>query len=116
METETTKDLQIDSQTDLAPIPAELAAKIEFVAIATPLIRAGRRTTPVHPMTKMGVMKNWNIHQITTIRELTQLARYFPHYNVACVGIRGSRCNRATGEEIGNDCFLDIDAKRVLER
>ncbi len=116
METETTKTPQADSETTVTPIPAELAAKIDFVAIATPLILAGRRITPVHPMTKMGVMKNWNIHQITTIEELTKLAKYFPHYNVGCVGKRGCRCNPATGEKIRSDCFLDIDAKGVLER
>jgi hypothetical protein len=115
MESET-KDLQTDAETDLTPIPAELAAKIDFIAIGTPLIRAGRRITPVHPMTKMGVMRNWNIHQITTIRELTALAKYYPHHNVGCVGKRGSRCDSATGKEIGNDCFLDIDAGGVLER
>ncbi len=97
-------------------IPKDLAAKIDFVAIATPLIRAGRRITPVHPMTKLGAMKNWNTHQITTIVELKKLAKYFPHHNVGCVGVSGYRLDKATGDEVGNDSFLDIDAKGELER
>jgi hypothetical protein len=32
--------------------------RVHFVAIAAPLINRGFRVTPVHPETKMGVMKN----------------------------------------------------------
>jgi hypothetical protein len=110
---------KIDSQIVIpqtVEIPKDLAAKIDFVAIATPLIRAGRRITPVHPMTKLGAMKHWNKHQITSIVELKKLAKYFPHHNVGCVGIAGHHTDNATGEEVGNDCFLDIDAEGELER
>jgi hypothetical protein len=97
-------------------IPKDLAAKIDFVAIATPLIRAGRRITPVHPLTKLGAMKHWNKHQITSLIELKKLAKYYAHHNVGIVGISGSRLNPATGERKGNDCFLDIDSEGTLER
>ena len=109
---------KIDSQIvipETVEIPEDLAAKIDFVAIATPLIRAGRRITPVHPMTKLGAMKHWNKHQMTSLIELKKLAKYFSHYNVGCVGISGYRTDN-TGEDVGNDCFLDIDAEGELER
>src|SRR5450759_1884008 len=32
--------------------------KVDFVAVATPLVERGFRVTSVHPETKMGVMKN----------------------------------------------------------
>jgi hypothetical protein len=66
-------------------------------------------------MTKLGAMKHWNKHQITSIVELNKLSKYFPHHNVGCVGISGYRTDN-TGEDVGNDCFLDIDAQGELER
>jgi len=46
--------------------------KVDFVAIATPLVERGFRVTPVHPETKMGVMKNWPNWQITTPTEVLE--------------------------------------------
>ena len=80
--------------------------KVDFVAIATPLVERGFRVTPVHPETKMGVMKNWQKFQLTTIDEVRKYAEYFPHHNVGVVGKRG----------VGRHCFLDVDAPGVVER
>jgi len=79
---------------------------IDFVAIATPLVERGFRVTPVHPETKMGVMKNWQKFQLTTIEDVRKYAKYFPHHNVGVVGKRGVR----------RHCFLDVDAPGVVER
>ena len=81
-------------------------AKVDFVAIATPLVKRGFRVTPVHPETKMGVMKNWQKFQLTTIEDVQKYAEYFPHHNVGVVGKRG----------VGRHCFLDVDAPGVVER
>jgi len=80
--------------------------KVDFVAIATPLVERGFRVTPVHPETKMGVMKNWQKFQLTTIDDIRKYAEYFPHHNVGVVGKRG----------VGRHCFLDVDARGVVER
>jgi hypothetical protein len=80
--------------------------KVDFVAIATPLVERGFRVTPVHPDTKMGVMKNWQKFQLTTIDDIRKYAEYFPHHNVGVVGKRG----------VGRHCFLDVDAPGVAER
>jgi hypothetical protein len=79
---------------------------IDFVAIATPLVERGFRVTPVHTETKMGVMKNWQKFQLTTIEDVRKYAKYFPHHNVGVVGKRG----------VGRHCFLDVDAPGVVER
>ena len=79
--------------------------KVDFVAIAIPLVERGFRVTPVHPETKMGVMRNWQKFQLTTIDDVRTYAKYFPHHNVGVVGKRG----------IGRHCFLDVDAKGVVE-
>jgi hypothetical protein len=79
---------------------------IDFVAIATPLIERGFRVTPVHPETKMGVMKNWQNWQITTPAEVLKYSKgKYANHNVGVVGKRG----------VGRHCFLDVDAKRVVE-
>jgi hypothetical protein len=80
--------------------------KVDFVAIATPLVERGFRVTPVHPETKMGVMKNWQNFQFTTVDDVRKFAKYYPHHNVGVVGKRG----------VGRHCFLDVDAKDVVER
>jgi hypothetical protein len=80
--------------------------KVDFVAIATPLVEREFRVTPVHPETKMGVMKNWQKFQLTTIDDIRKYAEYFPHHNVGVVGKRG----------VGRHCFLDVDAPGVVER
>jgi hypothetical protein len=80
--------------------------KVDFVAIATPLVERGFRVTPVHPETKMGVMKNWQKFQLTTIDDIRKYAEYFPHHNIGVVGKRG----------VGRHCFLDVDALGVAER
>jgi hypothetical protein len=80
--------------------------KVDFVAIATPLVERGFRVTPVHPETKMGVMKNWQKFQLTTIDDIRRYAEYFPHHNVGVVGKLG----------VGRHCFLDVDAPGVVER
>ena len=80
--------------------------KVDFVAIATPLVERGFRVTPVHPETKMGVMKNWQKFQLTTIDDIRKYAEYFPHHNVGVVGKRG----------FDRHCFLDVDAPGVVER
>jgi bifunctional DNA primase/polymerase-like protein len=79
---------------------------IDFVAIATPLVERGFRVTPVHPETKMGVMKNWQNFQLTTIDDVRKYAKYFPHHNVGVVGKRGA----------GPHGFLDVDAAGLVER
>jgi len=79
---------------------------IDFVAIATPLVERGFRLTPVHPETKMGVMKNWQNFQLTIIEDVRKYAKYFLHHNVGVVGKRG----------VGRHCFLDVDAPGVVER
>ncbi len=79
---------------------------IDFVAIATPLVERGFRLTPVHPETKMGVMKNWQNFQLTTIEDVRKYAKYFLHHNVGVVGKRG----------VDRHCFLDVDAPGVVER
>jgi len=81
-------------------------SRIDFVAIATPLVERGFRVTPVHPETKSGVMRNWQNHQATTPDEVLKHAKYYPHHNVGVVGKRG----------VGRHMFLDIDAENVLER
>ena len=78
----------------------------DFVAIATPLVERGFRVTPVHPETKMGVMKNFQNFQLTTIEDVRKYAKYFPHHNAGVVGKRG----------VGRHMFLDIDAEGVVER
>ena len=80
--------------------------KVDFVAIATPLVEREFRVTPVHPETKMGVMNNWQKFQLTTIDDVRKYAEYFPHHNVGVVGKRG----------VGRHCFLDVDAPGVVER
>jgi Bifunctional DNA primase/polymerase, N-terminal len=83
-------------------------SQIDFVSIATPLVNRGFRVTPVHPETKMGVMKNWQKFQLTTIEDVRKYAKYFPHHNVGVVGKRG----------VGRHCFLDVGAwsKRLRTR
>ena len=62
------------------------------------------RVTPVHPETKMGVMKNW---QITTPAEVLKYSKgKYAKHNVGVVGKRG----------VGRHCFLDVDAPGVVER
>jgi Bifunctional DNA primase/polymerase, N-terminal len=80
---------------------------INFVNIALPLIQRGFRVTPVHPLTKRGVMKNWQNWQITTPEQLSKYAggKYACH-NVGVVGKRG----------VGRDMFLDFDAAGEIER
>ena len=80
--------------------------KVDFLAIATPLVERGFRVTPVHPETKMGVMRNWQKFQLTTIEAVRKYAKYFPHHNVGVVGKRG----------VDRHCFLDVDAPGVVER
>ena len=81
--------------------------KVDFVAIATPLVELGFRVTPVHPETKMGVMKNWQNWQITTPAEVLKYSTgKYANHNVGVVGKRG----------LGRHCFLDVDAKGVVER
>lgn len=80
---------------------------INFVEIALPLIQRGFRVTPVHPLTKRGVMKNWQNWQITTPEGLEKYrtGKYAGH-NVGVVGKRG----------VGRDMFLDFDAPGEIER
>jgi hypothetical protein len=81
--------------------------QIDFVAIATPLVERGFRVTPVHPETKMGVMKNWQNWQITTPAEVLKYSKgKYANHNVGVVGKGG----------VGRHCFLDVDAKGVVER
>lgn len=80
--------------------------KPDYIGIAMPLVERGFRVTPVHPETKMGVLKNWQSHQATTPEEVLMHAKYYPHHNVGVVGKRG----------VGRHCFLDIDADGVAER
>ena len=80
---------------------------IDFVAIATPLVERGFRVTPVHPETKMGVMKNWQNWQITTPAEVLKYSTgKYANHNVGVVGKRG----------VGRHCFLDVDAKGVVKK
>ena len=80
---------------------------IDFVAIATPLVERGFRITPVHPETKRGVMKNLQNWQITTTAEVLKYSKgKYANHNVGVVGKRG----------VGRHCFLDVDAKGVVER
>jgi len=82
-------------------------AKVDFVAIATPLVNRGFRVTPVHPETKMGVVKNWQNWQITTPAEVLKYSEgKYANHNVGVVGKRG----------VGRHCFLDVDALGVVER
>lgn len=81
--------------------------KVDFVAIATPLVERGFRVTPIHPETKMGVMKNWQNWQITTPAEVLKYSTgKYANHNVGVVGKRG----------VGRHCFLDVDAPGVVER
>jgi hypothetical protein len=80
--------------------------RVDFVAIAIPLVERGFRVTPVHPETKMGVMKNWQNFQLTTPEMVQEYAKYFPNHNVGIVGKRG----------VDRHCFLDVDAPGVVER
>jgi hypothetical protein len=75
-------------------------AKPDFISIATPLVKRGFRVTPVHPETKMGVMKNWQNFQITSEEEVITFAKYYRHHNVAVVGKRSP----------GRHMFLDDDS------
>lgn len=70
----------------------------DFVSIASPLVKRGFRVTPVHALTKMGVMNN--LHQATTIEEVLAVAKYYPQHNVGVVGKRG----------VGRMMFLDDDS------
>lgn len=83
--------------------------KANFVEIAKPLVRRGFRVTPVHPESKMGVMRNWQNWQLTSEAEVIDFIRRCPryaHHNVGVVGKRG----------IGRLCILDLDAKGERER
>jgi len=83
--------------------------KANFVEIAGPLVRRGFRVTPVHPESKMGVMRNWQNWQLTSEAEVIDFIRRCPryaHYNVGVVGKRG----------IGRLCILDLDANGERER
>ena len=82
-------------------------SQIDFVSIATPLVNRGFRVTPVHPETKMGVMKNWQNWQITTPAEVLKYSKgKYANHNVGVVGKRG----------VGRHCFPDVDAPGVVER
>jgi hypothetical protein len=72
----------------------------DFVSIGMPLVQRGFRIVPVHPLTKQGVMKNWQNFQITTPEQVLAFAKYYPHHNVAVVGKR----------KAGRHCFLDDDS------
>ncbi|HEU0048680.1 MAG TPA: bifunctional DNA primase/polymerase, partial [Nitrososphaera sp.] len=83
---------------------------MKLIEIGTPLIKKGFRLTPVHPLTKMGVFRNWGNHQATTVEKLQEYAttadgKYADH-GIGVVGKRG----------IGRHMFVDIDAKGVVER
>lgn len=81
--------------------------QIDFVSIATPLVERGFRVTPVHPETKMGVMKNWQNWQITTPAEVLKYSKgKYANHNVGVVSKHG----------VGRHCFLDVDAPGVVER
>jgi len=84
----------------------------DFVAIATPLVLRGFRVTPVHPLTKCGVMKNWNNKQITTQDEVLAFAKYYHSHNVAVVGKRAVYKDYPDGHKvfIPRHCFFDDDA------
>jgi Bifunctional DNA primase/polymerase, N-terminal len=89
-----------------SPLPSGSKSQPDFVSIATDLVQQGFRVTPVHPETKMGVMKNWQKFQITTVDDVQTFAKYYPHHNVGVVAKRG----------VGRHMFLDIDADGVAER
>jgi Bifunctional DNA primase/polymerase, N-terminal len=78
----------------------------DFLQIARAMNARGFAVTPVHPTEKSGVLYAWNRHPATTISEIAQLAKDFPHHHVGVVSRRG----------IGNLCFLDIDATGVVEQ
>src|SRR5205814_9594940 len=80
--------------------------RVDSVAIAPPLVERAFRVTPVHPETKMGVMKNWQKFQLTTPEMVQQYAKYFPNHNVGIVGKGG----------VGRHCFLDVEAPGAVER
>ena len=80
----------------------------DFISIATPLVERGFRVTPVHPLTKCGVMKNWNNKQITTPKEVLAFAKYYHSHNVAVVGKRA--VYDRDGKFIPRHCFFDDDS------
>ena len=80
----------------------------DFISIATPLVKRGFRITPVSPLTKQGVMKNWGRKQILTPEEVITFAKYYAHHNVAVVGKRGYNTN--DGSKTWRHCFLDDDS------
>jgi Bifunctional DNA primase/polymerase, N-terminal len=80
----------------------------DFVAIATPLVERGFRVTPVHALTKQGVMRNWNNKQITTPKEVLAFAKYYHSHNVAVVGKRA--VYDRDGKFIPRHCFFDDDS------
>jgi hypothetical protein len=86
--------------TDTTPKPTP-----DFVSIATPLVTRGFRVTPVHPETKMGVMRNWSKFQATNVKEVISFGKSFPNYNVGVVGRRGR--NKDGSWRI---CFFDDDS------
>lgn len=92
-----------------APPATPSVAKVDFFAIATPLIERGFRVTPVHPESKAPVLKNWPNHQITTLAELKSFLEKNSKYAHHCVGVVGKR-------KPGRHCFIDIDADGVVGR
>lgn len=82
-------------------------AQVNFAAIAKPLIDRGFRITPVHPETKMCVMRNWQNWQISAVEQLDKYTTgAYAHHNVGVVGKRG----------VDRHCFLDIDEPAEIAR
>jgi hypothetical protein len=58
----------------------------DFISIALPLVKRGFRVTPVHPLTKKGILRN--LHSVTTVEGVLDLAKYYPNHNVGVVSKR----------------------------
>jgi hypothetical protein len=62
-------------------------SKPEFLSIAMPLIKRGFRVTPVHPLTKQGILRN--LHSTVDAAEVLSLGERYPNHNVGVVSKRG---------------------------
>jgi len=103
--TAVTRDEAFESRGSRHPKSGEshCRRKVDFVAIATPLVNRGFRVNPFHPETRWGVVKNWQNWQITTPAEVSQIFCRVSNAQTTNVGVVGKR-------GVGPfHCFLDVE-------
>jgi bifunctional DNA primase/polymerase-like protein len=80
------------------PVPP---VQTDYLAVAKAALTRGFAVTPLVPGAKAGVLYRWNVHPATTVSEVIQHSKDFPHHDVGIV---------STGRGIGHLMFFDDDA------